>query len=111
MNLLLTPPTMTEDEIVSKRRKVQRVEDEDDDEERINELLNSYAPLSTLPTPPLSIGASPRILASEMVPDGLQMAFKGMLLLVLRSQSSAGPEGNFDTLDHAIGERVMPRSG
>lgn len=56
--MLLTPP-MSAEEVPVKRRKVQ-VEDEDEDEESINNLLESYAPLSSLPTPPVSKETSPR---------------------------------------------------
>jgi hypothetical protein len=51
----------------TKRRK--EMEEEEDDEERITALLDSYAPLSNLPTPPLSGETSPTVSSSITTPS------------------------------------------
>jgi hypothetical protein len=80
MNLLLTPPTLPED-MPAKRRKVHSASEEiDEDEERIYQLFDTYVPLSTLPTPPLSNETSPRGKPPERPPIGSDMSFKGTSL-------------------------------
>lgn len=76
MSLLLTPPSMTEDEVFVKRRKV--ADDEERKEEAVNQLPVCFAPLSNLPTPPLSGKESPQVSVTEIgLDDEPDMAWRG----------------------------------
>jgi hypothetical protein len=65
-----------EQDMFVKRRKVLA---EDEDEGRIDKLLESYVPLSNLPTPPMSKEASPRTPATMVLSNESDMTFQGMV--------------------------------
>ncbi|KIW08928.1 uncharacterized protein PV09_00844 [Verruconis gallopava] len=77
MKVIMTPPLTDEEDMPAKRRKVHVNDAEvDDDEVSLSLLLDNYAPLSNLPTPPISKEVSPRETSSDEAGADPDMTYK-----------------------------------